>query len=360
MQALTNVLPSGDGVLFVFYDFETTQDTQYSETARLHFPNLVCLQQFCSRCESSENVDENCTQCGKRKHSFWEDPVGDLLSYLCEDGPWFKQIIVIAQNAKAFHLHFILKRAIFLKLQPEVIMSWQKIMCMKMEHLKFIDSICFLPFPLRKLSGAFGLTASKSWYPIYFNTMANLDYVGQIQDIEYYGVNEIGMSERSEFLAWYEEQKSVVFNNRQTLESYSQDDVTVLRQACQVFRNEFMGIANIDVFQEAVTIASACNKVLCKLFLKPDTIGLIPTGGYTGNKNYSRKAMMWLVYMEQTDECQVRHGRNGRECSLPELPNFSVDGFCAETKPYMNLTVVTGTATHASRSATRPQWHVTH
>jgi hypothetical protein len=48
---------------------------------------------------------------------------------------------------------------------------------------------------------------------------------------------------------------------------------------------------------------------------KPDTIGLIPTGGCTGNKNYSRKAMMWLVYREQTDGCRIRHGRNGREFS---------------------------------------------
>jgi hypothetical protein len=148
MQPLKNVLPSGDGVLFVFYDFEKTQDKQYSDTARLHVPNLVRLQQFCSRCESSDNVDENCTQCGTRKHSFWEDPVGDLLIYLCEDRSWCKQIIVIAHKAKAFDLHFILKRAIFLKLQPEVIMSGQYIMCMKMEHLKFIDSICFFPFPL--------------------------------------------------------------------------------------------------------------------------------------------------------------------------------------------------------------------
>jgi hypothetical protein len=263
MQPLKNVLPSGDGVLFVFYDFETTQDTQYSNTAWLLVPDLVCLEQFCSR-EGSDNVDGNCTQCGKRKHSFWEDPVGDLLSYLCEERPWYKQIIAIAHNAKAFDLHFILKRAVFLKRQPELIMSGQKIMCMKMEHLKFIESICFLPFPLRKLSGAFGLTASKSWYPHYFNTTANLYYVVQLSDIEYYGVNEMGVSDRTEFLAWYEEQKSVVFDNRQTLEAYYQDDVTVLRQSCQVFRNEFMGIAN-DVFQESVTIASACNKVLRKL-----------------------------------------------------------------------------------------------
>jgi hypothetical protein len=155
-----------------------------------------------SRCESSNNVDEKFTQCGRRKHLFWEEQVGDLLSYLCEDRPWCKQIIVIAHNAKVFDLHFIMKRAIFLKWQRELIMSGQKIMCMKMEHLKFIDSICFLPFPLGKLSGAFGLTASKSWYIHYFIKTANLDYVGQIPDIEYYCVNEMGVSERTEFLAW--------------------------------------------------------------------------------------------------------------------------------------------------------------
>jgi hypothetical protein len=158
-----------------------------------------------------------------------------MLNYLRESRPWCNKIIVIAHNAKAFDLNFILNRAIFLKWQPELIMSGQKIMCMKMEHLKFIDSICFLPFPLLKLSGAFGFTASKSWYPHYFNKTENLDYVGQIPDTEYYGVNEMGVSERTEFLAWYEEQKSAGFNNRQMLESYCQDDVTVLRQARQVF-----------------------------------------------------------------------------------------------------------------------------
>jgi hypothetical protein len=96
------------------------------------------------------------------------------------------------------------------------------------------------------------------------------------------------------------------------LESYCQDDVTLLRLACQVFRNEFMGIANIDVFQKSVTFASACSKVLRRLFLKPYNNGLIIKGGYTGNKNYSRKAMMWLVHREQTDGCHIRHGRYGR------------------------------------------------
>ena len=200
MQPLKNVLPSSDGVLYVFYDFETTQNTRYSETAKVHVPNLVCIQQFCSRCEGVDDSAQDCERCGIRKHSFWEDPVGDLLTYLCEPRPGIRQIIAIAHNAKAFDLHFILSRAVQLKWRPELVMSGQKIILMKMEHIKFIDSISFLPFPLRKLSAAFGLTAAKGWYPHYFNTEENLDYVGSIPDTSYYGIDEMSAGERKEFL----------------------------------------------------------------------------------------------------------------------------------------------------------------
>jgi len=156
-----------------------------------------------------------------------------------------------------------------LKLKPDLIMNGLKIMCMKMEYLVFLDSVFFLPCPLSKLPDAFGLTASKSWYPHYFNTEENLDYLGPISDVSYYGVNEMSEAERREFLVWYEGQKEAVFNNRRVLEAYCQDDVPVLRQTCGVFRREFMQIGNIEVFLKAITIASACNKVSRKRFLKP-------------------------------------------------------------------------------------------
>jgi hypothetical protein len=41
--------------------------------------------------------------------------------------------------------------------------------------------------------------------PHYFHILENLDYVGQIPDLEYYELKEMGVSERAEFLAWYEE-----------------------------------------------------------------------------------------------------------------------------------------------------------
>jgi hypothetical protein len=111
----------------------------------------------------------------------------------------------------------------------------------------FLDSISNLPLPLRKLPEAFGLPSSKSWYTHYFNTRENLDYIGPIPSTSYYGVSGMGESERREFLDWYEGQKGELFDNKRVLETYCQVDVTVLWQACQIFRREFLAIGNIEV-----------------------------------------------------------------------------------------------------------------
>jgi len=332
MKPLKNELPRSDDVLFVFYDFETTQDKKFSDKANVHIPMLVCLQQFCTACELPDDIGVDCERCGRRCHSFFEDPVGDLLSYLCEPRPWCKKVVAIAHNAKAFDSHFILNRAIFLKWNPKIILCAQTFISMRTQHLHFLDSVSYLPMPLRKLPVAFGLSTYKSWFPHCFNTKTNLNYVGPIPDIEYYGVDDTGEGERRGFMAWYDEHKDKVFDNRRVLKQYYQDDVSVLRQAFQIFRCDFIEIGNMEDFLEALTIASACNNVLRKKFLKPETVGLIHAGGYSANNKYSKKALIWLLHMEQTDGCQIYHARNGREYRPPELLHYSIDGYCRQTR----------------------------
>ena len=65
-------------------------------------------------------------------------------------------------------------------------------MCMTVEHLVFVYSVSLLPCTLRKVHEAYGLMASKSWFPHLFNTEDNLGYIGPISDTKYYGVNEMG------------------------------------------------------------------------------------------------------------------------------------------------------------------------
>jgi hypothetical protein len=64
-----------------------------------------------------------------------------------------------------------------------------------MEHLVFLYSVSFMPYALRKLPEAFGLIASKTWYPHYFNTKANMHYVGKIPDISSYGADAMSDEE---------------------------------------------------------------------------------------------------------------------------------------------------------------------
>jgi hypothetical protein len=157
MQPLMKELIRSNNVLFVFYDFETTKDMKFSENATEHIPNLVCLQQFCSVCEMQNDTVVDCERCGRRRHSFFDDPVKDLLSYLCDPRHWCNKVVAIAHNANAFDSPFILKRAILLKWNPELILSGLKIISMKMQHIHFLDSISSLPMALRKLSEALGL-----------------------------------------------------------------------------------------------------------------------------------------------------------------------------------------------------------
>ena len=102
--------------------------------------------------------------------------------------------------------------------------------------------------------------------------------MGPIPDTSYFGEDDMSHSEARELMTWYESQKDVVFVNRRILDQYCQDNVTVLRQACNICRREFIEVGNIEVFFESFTIASACNKVLRKRYLNHDTIGLIPWG----------------------------------------------------------------------------------
>ena len=101
MRQMKDVLPANaKNVLYISYDFETTHKKTYSDTAKEHAPNHVCVQQFCATCEEIQDCSIDCDRCGRRRQSFWNDPVGDLLSYLCETSPSASKIVAIVTMPK--------------------------------------------------------------------------------------------------------------------------------------------------------------------------------------------------------------------------------------------------------------------
>jgi hypothetical protein len=88
-----------------------------------------------------DDIDVDRERCVRRRHSFFEDPVGDLLSYLCEPRPLCKNVVAVAHNAKAFDSQFILNKAIFLKWNQEIILIGQKFIRMETQHPLILDSV---------------------------------------------------------------------------------------------------------------------------------------------------------------------------------------------------------------------------
>jgi hypothetical protein len=103
--------------------------------------------------------------------------------------------------------------------------------------------------------------------------------------------------------------------------------VEVLRRCCLKFRDIFIAETTVDPFESSLTIASACNRVFRKLFLKPDTIGIIPFNGYQKDENQSAIALKWIKWISHKDSLYIRHKLNGGEVKIGE---YKVDGYCEQ------------------------------
>jgi len=97
-------------------------------------------------------------------------------------------------------------------------------------------------------------------------------------------------------------------------------------KSCLKFRDMFMEETTVDPFLKSLTIASACNIVFRKLFLKKDTIGIIPNNGYHPGDNQSAMALKWLKWICKTEKINIRHKLNGGEVKVGKYKVDGIDG----------------------------------
>jgi hypothetical protein len=133
--------------------------------------------------------------------------------------------------------------------------------------------------------------------PTLFQHDQQFEYVGTYPEPEFYGAEYLSADEHAQFLEWHQKQARKVFSNKEELLAYCMDDVNVLRQACCAFRNLFLKLVKMDPFKEAITISSICSKVFRTMFLKPDTVGIMPRAGYRMGDKQSIEGLKWLAYI---------------------------------------------------------------
>jgi hypothetical protein len=84
-----------------------------------------------------KNVNVDCEQCGKRIHSFWQDPIGKFIDYLRMSRSFTDKIYVISHNSRGYDAQFLLRRILELIWEPKLIMDGSKIVSTEVEHLHF-------------------------------------------------------------------------------------------------------------------------------------------------------------------------------------------------------------------------------
>ncbi|KAJ8969906.1 hypothetical protein NQ317_009131 [Molorchus minor] len=159
--------------------------------------------------------------------------------------------------------------------------------------------------------------------------MENDNYVGTLPDAKYYSPDTMRHEDRTKFLEWYENHKSDELNLQRDLVDYCISDVEILTAACLKFRRQLIDTGNVCPFTEACTIASACNKIYRRNFLKPNSIGIIPKKGYRWRDNQSKIATQWLIWEEKQRGMNIIHSAKQQEAVVQGV---KVDGYNPETK----------------------------
>ncbi|XP_078499011.1 uncharacterized protein LOC144828487 [Lissotriton helveticus] len=318
---------------YIVFDIECTQETG------VHQPNYIYAHHLTSD-DSWEFEGRTC--------------VGDFLSTFIQAK--FQGYTMLAHNSKAYDSFFILRDMIREKIQVELITQGSKLMLMTVCPLKirFIDTLNFLPMKLSKLPKAFGFPGCKGYFPHFFNTWANQNYVGPMPPPDSYGVEYMMPDEKVSFLEWYSENREKEFHFQTELKAYCQADVMILRQACNLFRDVVVSMTKevkalkpktltkkvkastsktpeiqhaveyIDPFQN-VTLASMCMSIYKHMFLRPETIALVPPDLYNGKqKRYSTPSIQWLMYVSEKEDIQIQHALQAGEFRLGP---YYLDGY---------------------------------
>ncbi len=289
----------------IFYDYETYVDPLTKE----HVPNAACVQR---------HKDNEVT-----KHKFTNNT--DFCEWLfTKENEGFT---CIAHYSRGFDIHFI-KQYLYnseANLKFSCIDTGLKTLQLHVDSLKitFIDSHSFFLCPLRKLPETFGLVdVKKGYFPHFFNTKENQNYVGTYPEKSYYGYNTMNEKDSKDFDKWYNTITNDVFDFQKEFWSYCESDVDVLAKSWTAFTTLFIEIQekiitgckvkyqnNLESLTKLtnpnnfvainptshITIAGLVSQIYRAFFMPSKSINIIKEC----NQNASVAEQEWLLHLEK-------------------------------------------------------------
>ena len=212
-----------------------------------------------------------------------------------------RYVTALAHNFKGYDSYFVVKRLIERKQKFKPTRTGGKLLELTYRggYIRFIDSMLFFAMALASFTKTFGLDPDnfkKGYFPHFFNTPANADYVGPKPPREMYSPETMSTKGKAEFEQWYEEQvaNGVQFDIQSDLVDYCISDVKLLREGCLTFRCEFREQTGFCPFDK-MTIAGACLHDYRLNSMEEETIASKPVKGWRPITNHSKPAMEWLL-----------------------------------------------------------------
>ena len=268
-----------------------------------------------------------------------------------------RQVNVIAHNFQGYDGYFIIQEYYSDNRIVQQLRNGCKLLEIKHDCIRFIDSMSFFQMPLSAFPKTFGLTElCKGYFPHKFNIPSDeyQNYVGILPSRDYYMPESMTLEGRQAFETWHQQQRDqgVVFHFQEELLAYCSSDVRLLKQGCLTFKRMFEDLTGFNPFDH-VTIASACNRDLRMNRMIPNSIASEPAGhnGWrTNNINQSLPALHWLTWCDHQLRQRalqdlnpndllasanpkpqyIQHVRNQGEYKIPGT-NIHVDGYCPDT-----------------------------
>ncbi|CAN2389583.1 hypothetical protein PRIEUP_LOCUS5996 [Pristimantis euphronides] len=214
-------------------------------------------------------------------------------------------------------------------------------------RIRLIDLLNFIPMKLSKIPQAMRVSGAKGNFLHFFNTAENQNYVGPLPDVKYYDVEYMTVSERKEFMTWYDAEKNSIFDLEKELKLYCKQDVGVLRHCCIPYHERIMEMIEkksrvyckcekkfveklscIDPFQ-LIPLGFVCMAIYHIKFLHENTIAILPSDNYhKTQKRYSTLAIQWLMYIALVENIDIQHTlRRGEE----KVAHYFLDGYACIT-----------------------------
>ena len=308
---------------YLFFDFEAMP------LQATHEVNLVVVLQVCDQCCDSVHHDGQCPQCQDRRKVF--RTVHDFCHWLFR--PEHRNTVAMAHNFMGYDSYPILEWLCQQGVRPDVVFRGAHLLYLRLPQLNIVfkDSLCFLPMALRKFSKTFDLPEEKGYFPHFFNTPEHQTYVGPYPDLASYGVDTLPQDAAEQLRQWHAEQWGKTFDFQKELLHYCEQDVILLKRGVMTARRIFQDVTGFDPFQKCITLAATCMRSFRRNFMPPQSIGLVPPGGYTPRDVQSWKAKQWLWWLQHQPPHRVL-----QTCASPQgearVLGAKVDGYDPTTK----------------------------